>query len=136
MYDHLSYGLTFLGFHKNAKKFGDVSKNEKNHVLKQFPCPVALKFILFMTWMTDDHFRYAQLHQVITQTHTSAHHMGTGPHGSSRGSPSAQLPCSLAPSSRAIPLEQRGLGRCGVTQLLVALGKKTKREIHLNLQVL
>lgn len=60
MYDHLSYGLIFLGFHKNAKRFGDVSKNEKsNHVLKQFPCPVSLKFILFMTWMTDDHFRYA-----------------------------------------------------------------------------
>lgn len=54
--------------------------------------------------------------------------MGAGPHGSSRGSPSAQLPRSLAPSSRAIPLEQRGLGRCGVTYLKVASEKGAKKK--------
>ena len=59
--------------------------------------------------------------------------MRTGTHGSSPGCPSAQLPWGLASTSRAVPLEQRGLGRCGVSQLWVALGKKTKRK-NLNLQ--
>lgn len=60
---------------------------------------------------------------IIKQTLTSAHHMRTGPHGSSRRGPRAQLSRSLAPRG-AISLEQRGLGRCAITQLYGALEKK------------
>lgn len=60
----------------------------------------------------------------MMQTLTSAHQVGTGAHGSSRGSPTAQLPGSLAASSRAVPLGQRGLSRCGIAQLWVTLEKR------------
>lgn len=66
----------------------------------------------------------------MIQTLTSAHQVGTGAHGSRRGSPTAQLPGSLATSPRAIPLGQRGLSRCGITQLWVTL-EKGRREILL-----
>lgn len=55
--------------------------------------------------------------------------MGTGSHGSGRRGPGAQLSCSLASSSccsscGAVPLSQRSLARCAVTQLHTAVETK------------
>lgn len=55
---------------------------------------------------------------------TSAHHVRTGSHGSSCRGPGAQLSCSLASSCSAVPLGQRSLARCAVTQLHAAVETK------------
>lgn len=65
---------------------------------------------------------------------TSAHHVGTGPHGSSRRGPGAQLSCSLDSSSScrraAVPLQQRSLARCAVTHLHAAVETKKKKNFY------